>query len=195
MYLLLCLVFLLGVYFLFTLFHPLHLVWDLDQTLIRSVQRSQTGKPQKEEIFCSCWNKMYHIDDDGITFETFMRPHARWLLSLFFLLRIKQYVFTSASQGYMNNVVTFLDPWGWIFESKKMWYEKGMDLTKGKDISLLSPFITLKNALLIDDNPKYHQAHRPGYLIAPFDKDDHALLHVGWKILQCLFVIDVRLVL
>lgn len=193
------LVFLFGFYCLWTYLAPLRIVWDLDETLISSQELGRTGMPQKEQVQIVSQDSMQHIDDDGITFITYIRPHAKKLLRLLKFLNVKQYVFTSASRGYMNNVVHFLDPDSRIFEPERLCFSPGVNLSGGKDIRLLTPLITSRNAFLIDDNPRYLMANPPGLRIKHYKWNgtgqDKELFRIAMIILCCTFVPDVKLIL
>merc|ERR1711972_1219178 len=95
---------------------------------------------------------------------------------------VKQWVFTSATVGYMNNVCQFLDPQDIIFESKKLStsdFEKGVLGKMGKDIRLLfdGDVSDLSRWLLIDDKPRYHKAQpEHGILCNVFEHKDDASL-------------------
>lgn len=97
---------------------PLHIVWDLDETLVSSRQIERvSGEPpltpnqilhiKRSEAVPS----IEHIDDDAMHFVTHARPHAIALLhALRWLPGVQQHVSTSASPGYMKNILALLDP-------------------------------------------------------------------------------------
>lgn len=151
-----------------------------------------------------------HIDDDIMYFRTYIRPHARLVLRTLKFLGVKQWVFTSATVGYMNNICCFLDPHDNIFEAKKLStsdFAKRELSKKGKDIRLLfeeeSP--NLSRCLMVDDKLKYHKPQpEHGIFCNVFGHqddeglkamnvlNDRELLRVMSIILRCLFVRDVR---
>ena len=98
-----------------------NIVWDLDDTLIKSIYIDTYKDLSKKNNILKIENSvMEHIDDDIMRFHTYLRPYARSTLFLFKWIGAKQYIFTSATYGYMNNVAKFLDPNNNIFESKKL---------------------------------------------------------------------------
>ena len=100
-------------------------VWDLDDCLIKSEHlRTETDAalsttlcgPRRGGGLLAGDAEIEHVDDDLMVFRTVLRPHARLVLRLLrpFCAHV---VFTSASRGYMLNILRGLldDPAG-LFE-------------------------------------------------------------------------------
>eukprot|EP01083_Nonionella_stella_P182762 658450_1 len=86
----------------------LRVVWDLDDTLIKSEQvEIYTDEAKQSSIVSMNRYVLEHIDDDMMHFRTYIRPWARFVLSVLKWIGVKQYVFTSAAAGYMDNVCIF----------------------------------------------------------------------------------------
>lgn len=153
---------------------PFYVIWDLDHTLIFSHalngDRIRKGPKVQEKVLQRNRSSMSHMDDDGLYFETKVRPWTTMVMAILYVLQVQQLVFTSASRGYMNNVCLLLDPWG-IFFKKKLCQDDQMDMSRGKDITLF-PGVTHANGYLVDDNPKY-LGTTPGFLIPPYGGQDH----------------------
>ena len=192
-----------------------NIVWDLDDTLIKSVHiETFKDESKRNTIVKMSKNVCEHIDDDIMYFRTYLRPYSRFVLSTFRFFGAKQYVFTSATVGYMDNVCKFIDPDNDIFQMKKLStsdFEKG-DLRKnGKNIRLLFNECNeniMSCSLLIDDKIKYHKPQPDnGILCNVFASNeeeelskmnlfnDTELLRVSWIIFQCFFVKDIRSIL
>lgn len=195
-----------------------NVVWDLDDTLIKSVHLETFEDESKRNTIIKMSNNVCeHIDDDIMYFRTYLRPYSRLILSSLRFFGVKQYVFTSATVGYMNNICKFLDPNNDIFESKRLStsdFDKGFLSKTGKNIRLL--FNNEKEieqdcmscSLLIDDKIKYHKPQpENGILCNVFngsdDKslsqltiyNDTELLRIFWIVFKCFFVKDIRSIL
>jgi len=132
---------------------PLHLVWDLDNTLICSI----SPVPAKDDPrYLSQRPSDYfdHIDDDFPYEEdtpntrTYFRPGARIVLSLCGLIA-KQHVFTTAQETYARNLLGKLDPDGTVFESVSHRDMYPHAVKEGKDLALVTD--RLDRAILFDD--------------------------------------------
>jgi len=189
------LLFVVFVVFVIGTLHPLHIVWDLDDTVIKSDHICNvTDQTLKCTILSQHSYHFEHIDDDLMHFKTRIRPHARPVLFLLSLVS-RQYIFTAASRGYMENVARVVDPRGNIFTKKlsSSDFPKGT-LRNGKDIRLLVD--NPKRTILIDDNILYHRSQPTnGVHARAFNTDDRELLRICFILLRCLFVADVRDVL
>ena len=74
-----------------------NVVWDLDDTLIKSVHLETFEDESKRNTIIKMSNNICeHIDDDIMYFRTYLRPYSRLILSSFRFFGVKQYVFTSA---------------------------------------------------------------------------------------------------
>merc|ERR1719401_1029543 len=81
-------------------FRPLHVVWDLDETLVSSERRSAADKKPCKEMVISlkAGAEVEHLDDDGLHYITRARPHAMLVLGMLRLLPgVQQHVSTSAT--------------------------------------------------------------------------------------------------
>jgi hypothetical protein len=100
-------------------------VWDLDDCLIKSEHLRTETDAALSTTLCGprCGGGMLagdaeieHVDDDLMVFRTVLRPHARLVLRLLrpFCAHV---VFTSASRGYMLNILRgLLDDRAGLFE-------------------------------------------------------------------------------
>ena len=195
----------------------LNIVWDLDDTLIKSEENKdwKTDESKKNTIMKIERYAFEHVDDDVMYFRTYIRPYARFVLSLFKFVGAKQYVFTSATVGYMDNICVFLDPNNNIFEERRLStsdFEKGVLSKNGKDIKLLfdeKQDDVLENTVLVDDKIKYHTPQpQNGIYCNPFavsreqalcpqlEKlnmfNDTELMRIAFILLRCCMVKDVR---
>ena len=176
--------------------NKIDVAWDLDDCLIRSLRISKELEPDQslnttitERISD---NEILHVDDDQIRFRTTLRSFAPLILGILQPF-CRQHVFTSASRGYMINVVSlaesfFEQP---LFQSKRLSctdFPKHA-LVSGKDISKLEIPSHSRGSLLIDDNARYHLSQpRRGLLIPKFlsidEQDDPSLFGITVGILQ-----------
>ena len=117
-----------------------------------------------------------HVDDDLLRYKTVLRRYARLLLICLGPFCV-QYVFTSATRGYMINVVSLVEA-GYhpesdqckegLSERKFVFFEKqrrsATDFpprslrTTGKDVKEVVPQDGLTKALLLDDAVAYLKA-------------------------------------
>lgn len=99
---------------------PLHIVWDLDGTLICSIH------PLDEGVRCSKIHDHHleyiDITDDDFAHEpnvpntrTFLRPGVRWLLQFVGWIAERQHVYTAAQGTYTDAVLKLIDPKKTIF--------------------------------------------------------------------------------
>eukprot|EP01083_Nonionella_stella_P086931 241682_1 len=192
----------------------LRVVWDLDDTLIKSEHlETYTDESKKCSIVKMNRYVLEHIDDDIMHFRTYIRPWTRFVLSVLKWIGVEQYVFTSATVGYMNNVCIFLDPHHHIFEAKRLStsdFEKGFLRKNGKNIKLLfkDNDQDISRSMLIDDKIRYHQPQTEyGLLCNVFTAreekeltrmniwNDMELLRILYIVLRCCFVSDISSIL
>ena len=111
---------------------------------------------------------------------------------------VKQFVFTSASRGYMQNVVSLLEHDGsGIFEPspRLSCTDFGLsELARGKDLKNF-PLGPNEIAVLVDDNERYHQSQPTRGILIPKMRgidslDDHCLLDVMMTIFQLVRACD-----
>eukprot|EP00937_MAST-01D_sp_MAST-1D-sp2_P007946 g7946.t1 len=98
------------------------IVWDLDDCLLKSEhltdERDDALNTTVVEVggglpWQCPW--MEHVDDDLMRFRTVLRPGVRAVLWLL-LPYARHFVFTSATRGYMTNVLQLVDPRGDLLE-------------------------------------------------------------------------------
>eukprot|EP00931_Biecheleriopsis_adriatica_P076182 TRINITY_DN49919_c0_g1_i1.p1 TRINITY_DN49919_c0_g1~~TRINITY_DN49919_c0_g1_i1.p1 ORF type:complete len:346 (+),score=68.89 TRINITY_DN49919_c0_g1_i1:58-1038(+) len=142
----------------YNLAHPLNVVWDLDETLISSDEKPvKKPVPGKEHIIkFSPPAEIEHIDDDGLHFVTTARPYALLVLKLLHVLPgCRQFVSTSASLGYMDNVLVLLDPGSKIFS-----IASAGKSSRGKDVfDTIPPGCDrqLQRTVLVDNKASCHR--------------------------------------
>lgn len=155
----------------------IHLVWDLDLCILKSVRVSDNEDPALHTVVIERFGGRsgkanLHVDDDLMRYKTYLRGWTRFVL--FFLKPFCfHYVFTSASRGYMTNVVDLLEG----LETDvgvTLFYETKLSATdfpqkhlsiNGKSVRELEIAI-IKNGgsfrfhkvLLVDDQYRYHFA-------------------------------------
>lgn len=99
---------------------PLHVVWDLDHTLLCSVTPLEKGKAAAAAASRPPSSYFDQIDDDFDFREgtpntrTFLRPGAHAALR-FVGTFATQHIYTAAQATYTNNILEHLDPKGEIF--------------------------------------------------------------------------------
>ena len=91
--------------------YPLHVVWDLDETLISSERIDNKWRAdQANQILRLSSTECEHVDDDALHFVTTLRPNAAQVLKVLHALPgCRQSVSTAASKGYAANVVQLLE--------------------------------------------------------------------------------------
>lgn len=157
-------------------------VWDLDDCMIKSERVRCKGAEEDPSLNTTVirheTHEMIHVDDDLIRFRTRLRSFAHLVVGI--LQHIcRQHVFTSATKGYMKNVVqliTRLLPSS--FSPKRLScsdFERA-HLKLGKNVRELDVPSSSRGCVLIDDNPRYHQSQpTQGILIAPFSSIDEEI--------------------
>lgn len=134
--------------------------------------------------------EILHVDDDLLRYTTVLRRFSRLLLATLGPF-CKQYVFTSASRGYMINVVSMVEA-GYPQESEQFkqglpervfaFFEpKRLSATDfpprslrntGKAVHNVVPEEGLSKAILIDDAVAYHKAQPTrGILVKRFPNE------------------------
>jgi NLI interacting factor-like phosphatase len=121
-------------------YDPLHLVWDLDNTILCSVSPLPiTSDDADDRIFDS----FDQIDDDfpvdnehTPNTRTYWRPGARTALSFCSLFAI-QHVYTTAQSTYTSNVLDELDPNRTFFHTVIHRDMEPASVQQGKDLSLI----------------------------------------------------------
>ena len=123
-------------------------VWDLDDCLIRS-ERTHPERLEEDPALNTTVlsrvgrnREITHVDDDLMKFRTVARPWSKVVLRAIQAIgTVKQFVFTSASRGYMQNVVSLLEHDGsGIFEPspRLSCTDFGLsELARGKDLKNL----------------------------------------------------------
>ena len=177
---------------------PLKVAWDMDDCLIKSerLEKLATQTPAGYEKDASLRETVTarfrgavvggeHVDDDLERYQTLVRPWARVVL---FVLKnvcgVRNFVFTSASAGYMRNALALLDP-------RKLYFDGALSMTEfpayhlqggkdprelmrseGEDDDGVGVDLGPARWVLVDDNPRYHQAvPHNGVLIAKIPVD------------------------
>jgi NLI interacting factor-like phosphatase len=129
-------------------YDPLHLVWDLDNTILCSISPIPTCNDDNEKTFDS----FDQIDDD-FPFEnattpntrTYWRPGARTALSLCSHFAV-QHVYTTAQETYTSNVLDELDPNRTFFHTVIHRDWAPASVRHGKDLSLIEKSVLLQTA-------------------------------------------------
>lgn len=171
----------------------INVIWDLDDTLIKSVHLTTYTDKKNMIVEMNKSHVFEHIDDDMMHFRTYIRPYTRMTLFFFKWIGIKQYIFTSATVGYMNNISTFLDPNNNIFEKSRFStsdFQQRFLSRNGKNIKYLCnnyttndkpighetkyiTYLDMSRSILIDDKIKYHLPQpENGILCKTFDESE-----------------------
>ena len=116
---------------------PLHLVWDLDNTILCSV----TPIPHDDTLAQQWWLDSFdHIDDDfpfvnnnHPNTRTYWRPGARLALHVCRLFAI-QHVYTTAQGSYTTNILNQIDPNRTLFHTVIHRDMVPSSVQKGKDL-------------------------------------------------------------
>eukprot|EP00928_Gymnodinium_smaydae_P074080 TRINITY_DN57164_c0_g1_i1.p1 TRINITY_DN57164_c0_g1~~TRINITY_DN57164_c0_g1_i1.p1 ORF type:complete len:324 (-),score=38.03 TRINITY_DN57164_c0_g1_i1:223-1194(-) len=159
---------LFGVASCYNMKYPMNVIWDLDETLVSSEERYvKNPKPGKERVLrVEPRQSVEHIDDDGLHFVTTVRPHAFFVLKLLKMLPgCQQFVSTSASIGYMNNVLELLDPSGNVFK-----VSTAGQSSRGKNVhDTLPPGCDpdLKRTVLVDNRASCHKPQPRNGIVLP----------------------------
>ena len=137
--------------------YPLHVVWDLDETLISSERIDNKWRAdQAMQILRLSSSECEHVDDDALHFVTTLRPNAARVLSVLNALPgCRQSVSTAASKGYAANVVQLLEEaaGGQLFDQVV-----ADQPSSGKSLSIFSP---LRRGVLVDNRRSCHST-QPG---------------------------------
>mmetsp|Transcript_40289 Transcript_40289/g.95673 ORF Transcript_40289/g.95673 Transcript_40289/m.95673 type:complete len:229 (+) Transcript_40289:93-779(+) len=141
-------------------FNPLHLVWDLDNTLLLSLTPIEKGVAATASLPPSRY--FDQIDDDfpyqgsAPNTRTTFRPGAKMALQ-FMGLFATQHVFTAAQASYTDNIMRRLDPQSGIFTTVTHrdlvpHHDHDRKAKKGKDLSVMLAEKHLpRRAILFDD--------------------------------------------
>lgn len=159
-------------------FSRMHIVWDLDRTLIVS-ETLERELPAEQAVTVLATDAdgrgIEHVDDDCIRFHTVMRPWASFVLRFLHVMGAKQYVYTAATDGYMRNVCSMLDAHGTLFVDHLSITQTPNLVSVGKRIRLFEERtrgqhagFAYEHALLVDDGLRYHKAQpQQGILCTP----------------------------
>lgn len=151
---------------------PLHVVWDLDETLISSERmRSNWRQDQANQILRLTSTECEHVDDDAMHFVTTLRPHAAHVLTVLHALPgCRQSVSTAASAGYARNVVTLLEK----ATGSKLFDDVLTDQpSRGKELVKFAP---LRRGVLVDNRQSCHSPQpRNGMWVPDFDASARVL--------------------
>ena len=132
--------------------YPLHVVWDLDETLISSERVDNKWRAdQAMQILRLSSSECEHVDDDALHFVTTLRPNAARVLSVLNALPgCRQSVSTAASKGYAANVVQLLEE---ATGSKLFDQIEADQPSSGKALTIFSP---LRRGVLVDNRRSCH---------------------------------------
>lgn len=157
-------------------FDPLHVVWDLDHTLLCSVCPIPEACDEPQSRYFD------QIDDDFAFKEGVPNTRTYWRPGAYCALRViglfaEQHVFTAAQASYTQNIMARLDPECTLFKSVTHRDAVPECVKVGKDLSLLKSAggaDNLRRMLLVDDKAKNFrpQAHRNGVLTKPYKYKD-----------------------
>ena len=137
--------------------YPLHVVWDLDETLISSERIDNKWRAdQANQILRLSSTECEHVDDDALHFISTIRPNAAQVLKVLHALPgCRQSVSTAASKGYAANVVQLLEEATGAQLFDKIEADQP---SKGKSLSIFSP---LRRGVLVDNRQSCHST-QPG---------------------------------
>ena len=174
----------------------LDVAWDLDDCLIKSQRLSKELEPDTSlnttVTHRISTHEIVHVDDDQMIFRTVLRSFTHLILALLQPL-CRHHVFTSASRGYMTNVVSLVEHvlGPNTFQPKRLSCTDfpRHHLTHGKDISNLDIPKYSQGCILVDDNARYHQTQpMHGIQIGVFssinEDCDDALFEVACNVLR-----------
>ena len=136
---------------------PLHVVWDLDETLISSERIDNKWRAdQAMQILRLSSTECEHVDDDALHFISTIRPNAAQVLKVLNALPgCRQSVSTAASAGYAANVVRLLQEATGAELFDKVEADQP---SSGKALTIFSP---LRRGVLIDNRQSCHST-QPG---------------------------------
>ncbi len=136
---------------------PLHVVWDLDETLISSERIDNKWRAdQSMQILRLSSSECEHVDDDALHFISTIRPNAARVLNILNALPgCRQSVSTAASAGYAANVVQLLEEATGAQLFDKIEADQP---SSGKALTIFSP---LRRGVLIDNRRSCHST-QPG---------------------------------
>ena len=137
--------------------YPLHVVWDLDETLISSERINNKWRAdQAMQILRLSSTECEHVDDDALHFISTIRPNAAQVLKVLHALPgCRQSVSTAASAGYAANVVRLLQEATGAELFDKVEADQP---SSGKALTIFSP---LRRGVLIDNRQSCHST-QPG---------------------------------
>lgn len=205
-------------------FNPLHIIWDLDATILASHLLGSKADDFDTNEFPDYFDQV----DDDFPYEnwdtpntrTWFRPFAKTVLKILSFFT-KQHVFTSAQESYTNNILNHLNKCNLNVFDKVLHrdlYKKGYLRKHGKNICEIigyndenggdhdhdhddgkeNPLI--KRTLLFDDQKRYLKPWpNNGILVKPYGdveegKNDREMLRFFGIILLSHFVNDVTTV-
>ena len=132
--------------------YPLHVVWDLDETLISSERIDNKWRAdQAMQILRLSSSECEHVDDDALHFISTIRPNAATVLkTLHALPGCRQSVSTAASAGYAANVVQLLEEAAGAQLFDRVEADQP---SSGKALTIFSP---LRRGVLVDNRRSCH---------------------------------------
>ena len=149
-------------------YDPLHVVWDLDGTLLCSVSPIPDTAPH---------GAAFDQIDDDFPFEpdtpntrTFWRPGARAALAVVGCFA-EQHVFTAAQETYAANILAELDPDRTRFASVLHRDAVPECVRDGKDLARVVGAENLRRVVLVDDRARNFapQGYENGIRTPPYD--------------------------
>mmetsp|Transcript_7438 Transcript_7438/g.20999 ORF Transcript_7438/g.20999 Transcript_7438/m.20999 type:complete len:240 (-) Transcript_7438:1727-2446(-) len=184
------------------IFNPVHLVWDLDNTLVCSLALMEEGKPATAaaslppEAYFDQIDDDFPFDGEEPNTRTFWRPGAKAALQ-FLSLFTSQHVYTAAQASYTENILRRLDPGSKMFKSVTHRdlvphhdYHSGAPI--GKDLARVPALSTegqLARAILLDDRV-YNFTPQPGNGLHVQPYEDVSRASQEWEMARvCLIAI------
>mmetsp|Transcript_44721 Transcript_44721/g.93839 ORF Transcript_44721/g.93839 Transcript_44721/m.93839 type:complete len:265 (+) Transcript_44721:25-819(+) len=187
---------------------PVHLFFDLDNTLLCSIspmpandfididgRSNSTSKcpvsPSNLASLVPAPPSLRHFDqiDDDFPYDaetltpntrTYFRPGALMALQLCSFFAVV-HVYTAAQESYTNNILKEMDPEGKMFETRAIHRDAFPQIVReGKDLRLGTE--NMQRAILFDDRQKNFrpQNYENGIVIEPFDSDKVVSCHHCW---------------
>ncbi len=148
----------------------LHIIFDLDKTLIHSHVIHRSTNVWEEGVHPSTQNDISfeHTDDKGVRYKTYIRPCIHYLLNYAINIGIV-YLYTNATKSYTKNIISVIDPVKRYFSKIKTRSDfRKHDKSKNYR-NIIGNSICETDIILIDDKISSH-CHNPlnGLLIKKF---------------------------
>jgi TFIIF-interacting CTD phosphatase-like protein len=157
----------------------LHLVFDLDQTLVQTAYKKAHDNFNNARLRPA--DDIWTLDKD-ICYHVWHRPFVHWTLRFLSGL-CHVHLFTAATQDYAEKCISPLPP---VFQHKHYRTSTGNGGSHGKDLVLLG--IPLDKSILVDDQLRNHHDGQLFYHIPPYVRqtrmDFEMIFLAGWVVLE-----------